>query len=65
MDKLEFSSWNGKVVDNRKGKAKKASRAAAVPFPAPVRGEKAAAVMGWNGLVVLEPAADVPSLTVQ
>ncbi|HPC02291.1 MAG TPA: FAD-dependent oxidoreductase [Syntrophales bacterium] len=65
MDKLEFSSWNGKVVDNRKGKAKKASRAAAVPFPVPVRGEKAAAVMGWNGLVVLEPGADVPSLTVQ
>ncbi len=65
MDRVEFSSWNGKVVDNRKGKAKKSSRAAAVPFPVPVDGEKAAAVMGWNGLVVLDAGADVPSLTVQ
>jgi len=65
MDRVEFCSWNGKVVDNRKGKAKKASRAAAVPFPVPVDGEKAAAVMGWNGLVVRDSGADVPSLTVQ
>jgi len=59
MDRVAFSSWNGKVVDNRKGKA---SKKADVSFPKP--SGKYKALMGWNGLVVKDPKADVLSLTV-
>lgn len=58
MDRVAFSSWNGKVVDNRKGKA---SKKADVNFPKP--SGKYKALMGWNGLVVMDPKADVLSLT--
>ncbi|MBN2515676.1 MAG: dihydropyrimidine dehydrogenase subunit A, partial [Deltaproteobacteria bacterium] len=58
MDRVAFSSWNGKVVDNRKGKA---SKKADVSFPKP--SGKYKALMGWNGLVVMDPKADVLSLT--
>jgi len=60
MDRIAFSSWNGKVVDNRKGKTAKAVK---VTVPKPVGKEKIAALMGWSGLVVMDPAADVLSLT--
>lgn len=59
MDRVAFSSWNGKIVDNRKGKA---SKKADVSFPKP--SGKYKALMGWNGLVVADPKADVLSLTV-
>lgn len=58
MDTVAFSSWNGKVVDNRNGKT---ARNVAVDLPAPVG--KIAAMMGWNGLVVKDSKADIPSLT--
>lgn len=58
MDRVAFSSWNGKVVDNRKGKA---SKKTVVNFPKP--SGKYKALMGWNGLVVKDPKADVLSLT--
>jgi len=58
MNTVAFSSWNGKVVDNRSGKAAKAVAAA---FPAPEG--TVAAMMGWNGLVVKNAKADIPSLT--
>ncbi|MBN2256061.1 MAG: FAD-dependent oxidoreductase, partial [Deltaproteobacteria bacterium] len=61
MDRVAFSSWNGKIIDNRKGKASKASKSAGVDFPE-LPG-KADAFMGWNGLVVMNPKADVVSLT--
>lgn len=58
MNKVAFSSWNGKVVDNRN---KKAAKDIAVALPAP--GGTVAAMMGWNGLVVKDSKADIPSLT--
>jgi formate dehydrogenase beta subunit len=61
MDRVAFSSWNGKIIDNRKGKASKASKSAGVNFPE-LPG-KTDAFMGWNGLVVMNPKADVVSLT--
>lgn len=61
MDKVAFSSWNGKIIDNRKGKASKALKSAGVNFPE-LPG-KADALMGWDGLVVMNPKADVISLT--
>ena len=60
MNNIAFSSWNGKVIDNRKGKA---SKAADIKIPSFPKGEKVSAMMGWNGLVVTDGKADVLSLT--
>jgi formate dehydrogenase beta subunit len=60
MNMVSFSSWNGKIIDNRKGAAKGAK---AAPVPADLDGSKFKALIGWNGLIVSDPAADVPSLT--
>lgn len=56
MGTVSFSSWNGKIVDNRKGKKKSVD----VKIPA----LDTTALMGWNGLVVMDPDADVISLTI-
>ncbi|MGD0275537.1 MAG: FAD-dependent oxidoreductase [Syntrophales bacterium] len=66
MNTVVFSSWNGKIVDTRKGiapKSKKASKRNAGACPIPYEGLKMRALMGWNGLVVLDPKADIVSLT--
>lgn len=60
MNTVAFSSWNGKIVDNRKAPAKKAAGAA---LPVELDGRKFGALMGWNGLVVVDPKADVVALT--
>jgi formate dehydrogenase beta subunit len=57
---VSFSSWNGKIIDNRKGAAK-AVKGAQVPEG--LNGNRYKALIGWNGLVVNDPKADVPSLT--
>ncbi len=63
MKTVSFSSWNGKIVDNRKGKVSKAAKSLDIKFPAQF-GDGVSAVMGWNGLVVMDPGADVVSLTI-
>jgi len=60
MNNIAFSSWNGKIVDNRKGKT---STSADIKIPSFPRGGKFSAMMGWNGLVVKNEKADVLSLT--
>ncbi|HNU84664.1 MAG: FAD-dependent oxidoreductase [Pseudomonadota bacterium] len=57
MSAVSFSSWNGKIIDNRTGKAARVD--AGVPT---MLGDKSfTALMGWNGLVV-SGAANIPSL---
>ena len=63
MKTVAFSSWNGKIVDNRKGLAAKAAKADQ-KIPDQVAGKNIAALMGWNGLVVTDPKADIPSLAI-
>ncbi|MBW1673760.1 MAG: hypothetical protein JRJ45_08980, partial [Deltaproteobacteria bacterium] len=63
MDNVIFSSWNSKIVDNRKGKTSKASKPVDIAFPKPPEEEKSLALIGWNGLVVMDPDADIISLT--
>ncbi|HEX7504153.1 MAG TPA: hypothetical protein VF336_02700, partial [Syntrophales bacterium] len=59
MSAVSFSSWNGKIVDNRTGKAAK-SVDAGVPK---MLGDKSfTALMGWDGMVVADAGANVPSL---
>jgi len=58
MNKVAFSSWNGKVVDNRDGKT---SNVVDINLPEP--GGKFTAMMGWGGLAVKDSKADILSLT--
>jgi formate dehydrogenase beta subunit len=62
MNTVSFSSWNGKIVDHRKGKAVKSVD---IKFPAQLSINNVSAVMGWNGLVVVNPDADIISLTMR
>jgi formate dehydrogenase beta subunit len=63
MNTVAFSSWNGKIVDNRKGAAAKTPKTAALKIPIQIDGKKIDALMGWNGMIVTNPKADVLSLT--
>ena len=60
MSTVSFSSWNGKIVDNRNGKAK----ATDVKLPVQFSLDNIAALVGWNGLVVIDPDTDIISLTI-
>lgn len=59
MSTVSFSSWNGRIVDNRKGGAKSASK-----LPIALSRGNIRALVGWNGLVVIDPDADIVSLTI-
>ncbi len=63
MKPVAFSSWNGKIVDGRKGQPKGKAKAADLGCPVPKEGQKMSALLGWNGLVILDKDADIPSLT--
>jgi hypothetical protein len=63
MKPVAFSSWNGKIIDGRKGQPKGKAGAADIGCPVPKEGQKMSALLGWNGLVVLDKNADIPSLT--
>lgn len=59
MKSVAFSSWNGKIIDNRKGKSSKAVDLGLPVLPgAPLK-----SLMGWNGLVIGDGKADVLFLT--
>ena len=60
MNTVAFSSWNGKVVDNRKAPSKKKADEA---LPMNLGSVTFGALMGWNGMVVTDPKADVVALT--
>ncbi|MCX5856777.1 MAG: dihydropyrimidine dehydrogenase subunit A, partial [Deltaproteobacteria bacterium] len=64
MNTVSFSSWNGKIVDNRKGAPAKAQKPTDMNIPVQLDGKKIKAMMGWNGVVVTDPKADILSLTV-
>jgi formate dehydrogenase beta subunit len=59
MSAVSFSSWNGKIVDNRTGKAAKAVDAG---VPKMLGDKSFAALLGWNGMVVADAGANLPSL---
>ncbi|MCK9276206.1 MAG: FAD-dependent oxidoreductase [Syntrophales bacterium] len=64
MNKIVFSSWGGKIVDNRKGKSSK-TPAGTITFPSLQSGGELKSLMGWNGMVITDPETDVVSLTVR
>jgi formate dehydrogenase beta subunit len=59
MSAVSFSSWNGKIVDNRTGKA---AKAVGVGVPKMLGDKSFTALMGWNGIVIADAGANVPSL---
>ncbi len=59
MSAVSFSSWNGKIVDNRAGKSAKAVDAG---VPKMLGDKSFTALMGWNGMVIADAGANVPSL---
>jgi formate dehydrogenase beta subunit len=59
MNTVTFSSWNGKILDNRKGAG---ANAVEPGIPTLVSGKNVTALMGWNGIVVTDPQADIISL---
>ncbi len=59
MSDVLFSSWDGKVLDNRNAAVKKEAGAG---VPTSLNGHPVAALIGWNGLVVTDAKADIPSL---
>jgi NADH:ubiquinone oxidoreductase subunit F (NADH-binding) len=63
MNTVAFSSWNGKILDNRKGAGARAAKTAELKLPVRYGGKNIVALMGWNGMVVMDPKADVLSLT--
>jgi formate dehydrogenase beta subunit len=63
MKTVAFSSWNGKILDNRKGAGTGAAKTAELKLPLQPGGKNISALMGWNGLVVMDPKADILSLT--
>lgn len=64
MKTVTFSSWNGKILDNRKGAGANAVKTVEPGLPVQIGGKKVTALMGWNGMVVMDPKADVLSLTI-
>lgn len=63
MNKMAFSSWDGKIADYRKGKSARPAKGKEITCPIRYDGLKMKAMMGWNGMVVLDESADIPSLT--
>ncbi len=54
MSNIIFSSWQGKVVDNRSLSADKYKKVGNVELPTECDGHKIRAFMGWDGVVVMD-----------
>ena len=59
MTKVIFSSWEGKVVDNRGSDAGKYASAQNLPFPLQYDGHQVDAFMSWDGLVVAKKGVNI------
>jgi formate dehydrogenase beta subunit len=61
MSDIVFSSWGGKVVDNRSGQAVAAS-ALGIKVPLDYDGNDIAAFISWDGLIVADSGVNVVAL---
>ncbi len=59
MNKVIFSSWAGKIVDNRGLDAEKYSNVENLEFPLQYNGHQVRAFMSWNGLVVADEGVNI------
>jgi hypothetical protein len=63
MSKVIFSSWSGKIVDNRGIPAKEYTNIEAFNLPMESNGLRVKAFMSWNGLVVADDTVDIIGMT--
>jgi len=63
MSKVIFSSWAGKVVDNRGLSAEKQASVENLELPLQYDGHQVGAYMSWNGLVVADDRVNVVDMT--
>ncbi|GAI55543.1 unnamed protein product, partial [marine sediment metagenome] len=59
MNKIIFSSWAGKVIDNRGLDADRYTEVDNLELPLKYDGHQVAAFISWNGLVVADDSVDV------
>jgi NADPH-dependent glutamate synthase beta subunit-like oxidoreductase len=62
MDNILFSSWGGKVIDNRGKCAHDVDLSDHPTLPEKFGGKKVKAMLGWNGIVVRSPDIDILEL---
>ncbi len=63
MTQVVFSSWGGKIIDNRKGEPLQESL---FRLPTTFDGERPiAAFMGWDGIILHNPDVDIPLMTAE
>jgi len=59
MSKVVFSSWTGKIVDNRGLDAEKYAEVENLEFPLQYNGREIEAFMSWNGVVVADGRVNI------
>ena len=59
MSKVFFSSWNGKLIDERNKKSDERIDLSQLDVPPQIDGEDLKAFVGWAGLVVVDPELNV------
>ncbi len=59
MGKVVFSSWNSDLKDSRSQPAEQRPEAEEIGLPASLAAEDLKAIVGWEGLVVFDPALDM------
>jgi len=59
MSKVFFSSWNGKLIDERNKKSDERIDLSQLDLPPQVNGEDLKAFVGWAGLIVVDPELNV------
>ncbi len=59
MAKVFFSSWNGKVLDERKKIYDERIDLQQLKLPLELEGENLKALVGWSGLVIVDPEVNI------
>ncbi len=59
MSKVFFSSWNGKLIDERNKKSDERIDLNQLDVPPQIEGENLKAFVGWAGLMVFDPEVNV------
>ena len=59
MNGIIFSSWQGKIVDNRGVAAKKYTKVDNIELPLEYNGYKIRAFMAWDGFVLVDDTVNV------
>jgi len=59
MTRVFFSSWNGRIIDERRKKPEERIDLKETGLPAEIGEDKLRAFIGWSGLVIIDPEVNV------